>query len=46
VVAVMGREALHTNLSGEEVADIVSFLKSLTGEMPRFDYPQLPSTER
>lgn len=46
VVAVMGREALHTNLSGEEVAYIVSFLKSLTGEMPRFDYPQLPYTKR
>ncbi len=45
-VAVMGREALHTNLSGEEVAYIVSFLKSLTGEMPRFDNPQLPYTKR
>jgi len=42
-VEVMGREALHTNLSPEEVSDIEAFLNALTGDMPRFEYPILPS---
>jgi len=41
-VKLMGREALGLELSEEETGDMVSFLKSLTGEQPRFDYPILP----
>jgi len=41
-VGVMGREALHTNLSDEEAGAIVEFLNGLTGEQPVFDYPTLP----
>lgn len=41
-VEVMGREALHTNLSEDEVASLAAFLKSLTGELPVMEYPQIP----
>ena len=30
------------NLSEQEKADLVEFLKSLTGEMPEFGEPELP----
>lgn len=43
-VVVMGKEGLNTNLSAEEVADITAFLRSLTGVMPKIDYPELPYT--
>jgi len=43
-VSVMGKEALNTELSGDEVASMEEFLKGLTGELPKFDYPQLPYT--
>ncbi len=41
-VKIMGREALGEELTKEEVEQIVSFLKSLTGEAPKFEYPVLP----
>ena len=40
----MGKEALNANLSAEEVTDITAFLRSLTGVMPKIDYPELPYT--
>ena len=43
-VNVMGKEALNTNLSAEEVSDIVAFLRSLTGDLPKIEYPELPYT--
>ena len=43
-VEVMGKEALNANLSAEEVTDITAFLRSLTGVMPKIDYPELPYT--
>lgn len=44
-VGVMGREALHTNLSDEEVSSLVEFLKALTGAQPVFEYPIVPVSE-
>jgi len=44
-VDVMGKEALNTKLGPEEVGALVVFLKGLTGEMPKIDYPQLPYTK-
>ena len=41
-VAVMGSAQLGTELSDEEVGKITAFLKSLTGEQPRVEYPILP----
>ncbi len=46
-VRTMGRHQLGLDLTGEEVGSIVTWLKSLTGELPR-DYikaPQLPGVK-
>lgn len=45
VVNVMGKQALNTNLGKDEIDAIAAFLVSLTGEQPRFDYPELPYTK-
>ena len=44
-VTVMGKQALNTNLAPEEVDALTAFLKSLTGQLPVVDYPQLPYTK-
>ena len=44
-VVVMGKEALNTNLSDDEIASVTAFLKTLTGTLPVIDYPQLPYTK-
>ncbi|MCI6475473.1 MAG: cytochrome-c peroxidase [Mucispirillum sp.] len=41
-VAIMAKSQLGADLSAEEVAQIVAFLKSTTGEMPKIEYPILP----
>ena len=41
-VAVMGASQLASSLSDKEEDDIVAFLKTLTGEVPRVDIPTLP----
>lgn len=41
-VRIMGREMLGAEPTDREVAYIVEFLKTLTGEMPEFVYPVLP----
>jgi len=41
-VDTMGRLQLGRNFSGEENAQIVAFLKTLTGEQPSFSMPLLP----
>lgn len=41
-VETMGRIQLGRNFSKEENADIVAFLKTLTGDQPSFKLPQLP----
>ncbi len=41
-VKIMGKEMLKTELTKQEVSDLVAFLNSLTGEMPKFNYPVLP----
>ena len=43
-VVVMGNEALNTNISRKDAVLIADFLRSLTGTMPKFDYPDLPYT--
>lgn len=43
-VRVMAKTQLDKNLSDGEVADIVAFLNSLTGEFPKQTMPQLPPT--
>jgi cytochrome c peroxidase len=43
-VTVMGKEALNTNLGRDEIDALAAFLRSLTGELPTFEYPQLPYT--
>jgi cytochrome c peroxidase len=43
-VRIMARVQLNQDLSGEQTADIVSFLTALTGEFPRQTMPQLPPT--
>lgn len=46
-VDIMGRLQLGKKFSAEENARIVAFLKTLTGEQPRFELPILPpSTDR
>jgi cytochrome c peroxidase len=40
----MGKTQLDKDLSKEEVADIVAFLNSLTGEFPKQKMPVLPAT--
>ncbi len=41
-IKIMAREALGEELTDAEVAQLVDFLKSLTGEAPKFEYPILP----
>jgi len=43
-VAVMGTAQLGAELSGDEVADITAFLKTLTGKVPEVQYPELPAS--
>jgi cytochrome c peroxidase len=43
-VQIMGKLQLDKELSKEEVADIVAFLNSLTGEFPKQQMPILPPT--
>jgi cytochrome c peroxidase len=42
-VAIMGTAQLGADLKDEEVNDIVAFLNSLTGEMPKVELPVLPA---
>jgi cytochrome c peroxidase len=44
-VRVMGKTQLGMDLSDAQVADIVAFLNSLTGEFPKQTMPKLPPTE-
>src|SRR5690606_29337202 len=41
-VQVMGTAQLGAELGAGDVDDIVAFLHSLTGEIPRIEYPLLP----
>lgn len=41
-VSIMGRLQLGRVYSDQEIGDIVAFLKSLTGDQPRFELPILP----
>lgn len=41
-VAIMGTAQLGTELTDEEVKLVTAFLKTLTGEQPRVEYPILP----
>jgi cytochrome c peroxidase len=41
-VEIMGRIQLGRKYSAEENARIVAFLKTLTGDQPRFEIPLLP----
>lgn len=41
-VKVMSKEMLRSETGDEEAALIVEFLNTLTGQMPRVDYPVLP----
>ncbi len=43
-VRVMGKTQLNLDLSEDQVADIVAFLESLTGEIPQQTMPILPMT--
>ena len=43
-VVVMAKTQLDKDLSKEEIADIVAFLNSLTGEFPKQKMPVLPAT--
>lgn len=43
-VRVMGKTQLNQDLSDADVADIVAFLESLTGEQPEQKMPKLPPT--
>lgn len=42
-VAIMSSSQLGTELEPKEVDAIVAFLQSLTGEVPRIEYPVLPA---
>lgn len=42
-VAIMGQSQLGAELNDQEVSLITTFLGSLTGEMPRVEYPVLPA---
>ena len=44
-VRVMAKTQLDTELSDEDTADIVEFLKTLTGKQPQVTYPILPRPE-
>lgn len=41
-VNIMGKIQLNRDYTSDETADIVAFLKTLTGEQPRIEYPILP----
>lgn len=41
-VAIMGQSQLGEKLTDKEVKSITAFLKTLTGEQPRVEYPILP----
>jgi len=41
-VRIMAKVQLDTKLSDEDVADIVAFLETLTGDPPRIEFPILP----
>jgi cytochrome c peroxidase len=41
-VAIMGSAQLGATLNAAETASIVAFLKTLTGEQPKVEYPVLP----
>jgi cytochrome c peroxidase len=43
-VTVMAKMQLDKDLSKEQIADIVAFLNSLTGEFPKQKMPVLPGT--
>lgn len=43
-VRVMASTQLNAQLSDSEVADVVAFLESLTGEFPQQQLPRLPAT--
>lgn len=43
-VKLMAFHQLGKELSAEEVTSIVTFLKSLTGELPKIDKPELPKS--
>lgn len=43
-VRVMGKTQLDADLTDAQVADIVAFLNSLTGEFPKIVMPRLPET--
>ncbi len=43
-VKVMAKLQLNRDLSDEQVADIVAFLKALTGPFPKQEMPRLPGT--
>lgn len=46
-VEIMGRVQLGREFDQQEISDLVAFLKTLTGEQPKFALPILPaSTER
>ncbi|XSC42509.1 cytochrome-c peroxidase [Bradyrhizobium sp. RDT10] len=42
-VGVMGETQLGIELSDKEKNDIVAFLNSLTGQLPKIEYPKLPT---
>lgn len=42
-VAIMGAAQLGISLEEEEIGRLASFLKALTGEQPRIEYPVLPA---
>lgn len=41
-VKIMGKIQLNKDFTDEELADVVAFLKTLTGEQPKFQHPILP----
>ncbi|WP_245639971.1 c-type cytochrome [Moraxella oblonga] len=41
-VKIMGKIQLNKDFTDEELADVMAFLKTLTGEQPKFQHPILP----
>ena len=41
-IKIMSTEMLHSETGEEDAKDIEAFLQTLTGDMPRFEYPILP----
>ena len=41
-VGIMGNSQLGAELTDDETSAIVAFLRTLTGEQPKVDYPELP----